>query len=511
MDKEQNAVIGKDAIESLTIGMYDDSRFIYREYVQNAVDQIDQAVKLGFLGKRSEGQVHINIDDKNKRITIEDNATGIKASEVDAVLRNIAQSSKEKGVNKGFRGIGKLGGLAYCDLLIFETSYEGEEVKSRMVLDAKKLRTIINDRQAKESAVEVIDNITTVSTDNESKDSRYFKVILENVSNNDLLNKDYIKEYLRMVAPVPFPSRFIYGGKIREELCHKNYSLDEYSIYVGTEQLYKSYTSTVYDINGRRGDQIVDICTFNFKTPSGEDLLWGWYGISEFSGVIPEKTNPARGLRLRSGNIQIGSESTLVKFHREQRGNFYFFGEVHALHKELVPNARRDYFSENEVLKVFERELSEYFKKELYNLYYFASNVRNNQRQIDKYNEVAAEYKEKKFTDNEEAEKYKEEIEEVLEKAEKAEQNLAKIETSFEPEKEDPKAKIFKQLTKNKPVKVKEIKVNGNEKTKFLTDDISNLPNKDRKLISRIFRVIDNVLTKDSAENLKSKIIEDFQ
>lgn len=37
-------IIGKDVIESLTLSMYDDSKFIYREYIQNSADQIDKAI-----------------------------------------------------------------------------------------------------------------------------------------------------------------------------------------------------------------------------------------------------------------------------------------------------------------------------------------------------------------------------------------------------------------------------------------------------------------------------------
>ena len=39
-----NPRIGKDVIESLTLGMYEDCRFIYREYIQNSADQVDKAV-----------------------------------------------------------------------------------------------------------------------------------------------------------------------------------------------------------------------------------------------------------------------------------------------------------------------------------------------------------------------------------------------------------------------------------------------------------------------------------
>jgi len=69
-------LIGKDVIESLTLGMYEDSRFIYREYIQNAADQIDKAVKEKLIS-RAEGAIHIDINTQKKTISIEDNATGI--------------------------------------------------------------------------------------------------------------------------------------------------------------------------------------------------------------------------------------------------------------------------------------------------------------------------------------------------------------------------------------------------------------------------------------------------
>jgi len=107
--------IGKDVIESLTLGMYEDSRFIFREYVQNSADQIDKAVELGIISNRNEGNIFINIDAENKTIIFEDNATGIESDKVDSILRNIAQSTKDRGRDKGFRGIGRLGGLGYCE------------------------------------------------------------------------------------------------------------------------------------------------------------------------------------------------------------------------------------------------------------------------------------------------------------------------------------------------------------------------------------------------------------
>lgn len=201
MDNQHRTIIGKDIIESLTLGMYEDSRFIFREYIQNAADQIDKAVAQKVLPSRKDGKIWINIDKDEKKITIEDNATGIKKTEVVKILKNIAQSTKQRGIDKGFRGIGRLGGIAYCDELIFETSYKGETTKSVMIWSAKELKDIINNRSKEEEAVKVIDQVTDFDFSNEDENKHYFRVILENVSNALLLDFRNIQEYLSMIAP----------------------------------------------------------------------------------------------------------------------------------------------------------------------------------------------------------------------------------------------------------------------------------------------------------------------
>lgn len=70
-------VFGANILENLTTGMYQDSRVIYREYIQNACDQIDVACKLGLLASKKDGYINIQINGDNRTITIADNATGI--------------------------------------------------------------------------------------------------------------------------------------------------------------------------------------------------------------------------------------------------------------------------------------------------------------------------------------------------------------------------------------------------------------------------------------------------
>ena len=53
--------IGKNLIEILTDGMYKNPLFMYREYVQNASDAIDDAVKKNYLNSAREGVIKIKI------------------------------------------------------------------------------------------------------------------------------------------------------------------------------------------------------------------------------------------------------------------------------------------------------------------------------------------------------------------------------------------------------------------------------------------------------------------
>lgn len=67
--------IGKFTLESLTSGMYSSPKDLYREYIQNSVDSIDQAITSSIL-KPGEGKIIIHIDSHKRNIKIEDNGTG---------------------------------------------------------------------------------------------------------------------------------------------------------------------------------------------------------------------------------------------------------------------------------------------------------------------------------------------------------------------------------------------------------------------------------------------------
>ena len=60
------AKIGKYVIDSLTRSMYEDSRCIYREYIQNAADQIDLA-REQHLDDNDYYEIHVRIFRNQKK------------------------------------------------------------------------------------------------------------------------------------------------------------------------------------------------------------------------------------------------------------------------------------------------------------------------------------------------------------------------------------------------------------------------------------------------------------
>lgn len=514
MDKNNKTVIGKDVIESLTTGMYDDSRFIYREYIQNAADQIDKARQQGLVSE-SEGEIYINIDPDKKIISIEDDATGIEESKVVEILKNIAQSTKQRGVDKGFRGIGRLGGLGYCEKLVFETSFKGEAVKSIMTWDAKKLKAIINNRNQKEEASSVIDEVTSLEKEKEKPESHYFKVTLLNVTNKDLLDVKETREYLSMVAPVAFNTNFLFAGEIYKELEKEGIKLDEYKTFINTDPLFKSYNSYIYDRTDstkKKTDEVKEVCFFKEYDKNGNMLFWGWYSITEKMQSL-HPINRSRGFRLRKANIQIGDEDTLTKLHKDRRFQFYYFSEIYALHKDLIPNARRDNFSETETYHEFEYKLREFFHTTIYKICHTASDANSAKKKRSDLEQTFEEYQQKEklgFIDNNEKKELLEAIDKKKEEVKKAETKLATKAKSVD--NLSPISKIIERATTTTSfVKYEDIAVETDTKPVFRTDKLSKLNKEQRKFLGSIFSVIQNVLPKDTAELLILKIEESYK
>src|SRR5215475_3131612 len=95
-------VIGKDILELLSSSMYVDPMTIYREYVQNSADAIDEAKRIGLLPERSRGRVEITLDDSSRAIRIRDNGTGVDEDAFYERLTAFGASLKRGKSARGF-------------------------------------------------------------------------------------------------------------------------------------------------------------------------------------------------------------------------------------------------------------------------------------------------------------------------------------------------------------------------------------------------------------------------
>lgn len=519
--------IGKNVIENLTTAMYTDSRIVFREYIQNSVDQIDKAKQMSMF-KGETLYIDIEIDQSLRNIIIKDNATGIESANVEKYLANIADSYKDRDKDKGFRGIGRLGGLAYCDNLRFITSSFGETKKSVMSWDAKLCRRLIFDKEIRDSAEEILKQVIKIETGPCSKEEHYFIVELNGIrqDNSDLLDTQKVKDYISDNAPVGYSSKFIFSSKIYQYASESDVRIDEYDIRVNGDDVYKNYGTVLYEkTNGhkRRYDELYELEFKEFRNDKDELLAWMWFGISGFLKQIPEVGNPMRGLRLRKGNIQVGNGNTLVPRFKEPRGNFYFVGEIHVTHNEIIPNARRDYFIENQTLKAFEAKLEMFFAHTLHKLYYNASRTKNllkREREYIKAKEALRLKDEQGFISNDENKEMTIKVEKAKVENEKAKKELNKIKKKAE---DDPSFKRvidvlqkqheedLRELNKDPAEgsdKVKEQEVGFTEEDKsnktvsYIVDELSTLDRKERNLVKKIYGIIQRNLPEEVSSEL---------
>lgn len=524
--------IGKKILENLTRGMYEDSKIIYREYIQNSAYQIFTATANNTFDE--ELFIDIKIDNANRNIYIKDNATGISRDLVPEKLSNVADSEKNEEIGLGFRGIGRLGGLAYCEKLRFITTAAGEDTKTIMTWDAKELNRILDDKSIKDDATEVLKKIIHYEYEPCDENEHFFIVELLNISedNSELLSAKKVRDYISMNAPVPFGSKFHYKHDVLKYIDTKGLPRNEYVIYINEEDVSKPYTTTLYkkinDNQKEKYDEIYDIKIKEFFTADGEMLAWMWYGISRFEKQIPFPLNETAGIRLRQANIQIGNERTLAPRFKEPRGNLYFIGEVHTVHKDLTPNARRDYFNENAVINDLEAQLEYFFKDMLHTTYHYANDVKNTfKKELDFYKKQdELERKQGRFVNDKEKQKLEKAFETAAEEKEKALKDIEKYEAKGE--NNDVLRIVFSKIKdKHKKTLLEsgfadEVKVNTPKipkqepkqqpiKKGYLTQELTHLSKEYQKLISRIYDVIMQNLPPDKSEELISKIQEELK
>lgn len=501
---ETEVQVGKYTLESLTTGMYSDPKIVYREYIQNSVDSLENAVRQGII-EQSSMRIDIIVSEENSRISIRDNGTGIKSSETQATLMNVGNSKKRNANNRGFRGIGRLGGMSYCDTLVFSTSYEGENCKTVVSFDCKKLKKLLVPGQYEDlSLSDVLEEITTIEVQSEKTEKHYFVVEMENVSGySDLLNIDAAKSYISQVAPLPYQTRhFIYISQLKEFLKDHVYGLEEFPIFVGEEEtdiepVYKPNKSRFKaDRNKKIVDEISSMAYFDV-TIDGELYALGWYGNCGWYGFLLDRE--ISGFRVRKGNILIGDSRTLNGIFKEPRFNGWTQGEIFIVTDKLVPNARRDDFEQNEAYYQLINALSTGVAIDITRAIREASQDRNDPsvkvlNEMNKKISEATAITSEGFNSSVDKDKLVDELETAVEKLKKA-----KVKDEYAPKKEE----LLQKLEET----VKQVVSSNNYKINKIS---SGIDKKSKNVLKTVSDILSKKLSKFLVDEIIAEIIEEL-
>lgn len=514
-------VAGKFLLEILTRGMYSNPMHVYREYIQNSSDSIDKAIEAGIL-QSADAEIHISIDEKGRSIIIRDNGLGIPLNITRIKLMNVGVSDKDGITERGFRGIGRLGGLAYAEKVQFVTSAIGDSTRTIMTCDCIRMQQLLQKSNNETSDImETFKAISAFEEQPEDSNEHYFEVRLLGVpQESGLLDEDGVIRYLSETAPIDFDSQqFPQARKIRDHFSEKGFPITCYKILRGARKkpIYKLYSRSLS--TGKQGrtkakDYVRDVEFIYKEASDGKPLYIGWLAITDFSGVISDES--VQGIRFRKGNILVGSGTTFANFFPSEghNANRMFAGEIHVLHDELVPNSQRDDFEPSTAYNEMRKSLSEWAGMINRKYRRGTSEATSALRNLTKLNEEQKELEGKidsgAITSDEKREQIAERLEKIARTREKEEKTVRKAmeRGTFDDERKETVEKALSQTeAATKKVTALNTKiVNAGYATK--NDLPSSYSRDERKLYQRIISIIDSYFASEpqTAEALREEI-----
>ena len=343
---EESVYVGKDVLDLLTGSMYLDPLNIYREYVQNAADSIDEAREAG-LAFPVGPQIAFEFNHQERSVRIRDCGVAIPAADFVRRLTTIGASGKRGKKQRGFRGVGRLSGLGYCQELIFRSRAEGETKVSELRWDGRVLRDKMRDPAFVGGLADIVAAAATQTRlPGDGFPDRFFEVELRKVQrlrNDLLLNEAAIKEYLSQVAPVPFAPTFSHGEAIEAHLARAGVGRTVDIQFAGDPVPVFHRAVDEFPISEKISERISVIEPVEYFDSDGDLVAIGWLGHHTYAGAISRKLGLG-GVRLRCGNIQIGDERILSQLFPEPRFSAWAIGDIHVVSPKIIPNGRRDEF-----------------------------------------------------------------------------------------------------------------------------------------------------------------------
>lgn len=317
---------GGFVLETLTVGMYGESRNAIREYIQNGFDSIERAIKHLKLLEAGQGLIQIIMNQSEDILIIRDNGAGLSTGIAVETLTSIGASAKNYKTNAGFRGIGRLSGIVFSNRVIFTTKASGEEEQTVVTFNAALMREEMKPENGSEiSAEDLLHKCVDVSVvPAANQDDHFFEVKLEGFDNPpaECTDSRLMDDFVSQVAPVPYQDNFPFRSVLTTVSKECQLPIEEVKITI------KDGTNDPVEVKKVYGDKYNIgagwVKLNDYKTYKSPDCnWWAWVGLKDESGAYSDPS--VRGLRVRVKNIQIdGTDLIRDIFQHHAASNIRF-------------------------------------------------------------------------------------------------------------------------------------------------------------------------------------------
>lgn len=362
---EVQPFFGSFILETLTLGMYAESRNAIREYVQNSFDSIRQARSEGLL-EPGAGTIRVQMGDD--AVSILDDGVGMSSDTAAGFLTSIGASRKDYRKQAGFRGIGRLSGLVLCDSLVFRTKSKGDRHETHVTFDGRGLREDLIPSNAQAIPLDKLlrKHVKVVRPTAANKAEHFFAVDMLGLYDPppECTSPFRMVEFLGEVAPVGYRDEFFFGDQIEAEAERRHEPIEAVQILV-VHNDDEHVVTKPYGEKFKIGSLAVPLVNIAFQQ-SAQGYWWGWTSEKDVSGTY---AGNEAGIRVRVRNIQIDGTELMRDIFADTPGaktytrfNEWYLGEIFVTHDDLIPNARRDGFEENKAWLAARAELIEMCK-----------------------------------------------------------------------------------------------------------------------------------------------------
>jgi Histidine kinase-, DNA gyrase B-, and HSP90-like ATPase len=356
------------AVLILSSDLYPRKLEIVREYIQNASDAIDAFAAIAdILKDTSEPQIKISI--QGRSLLIFDNGIGMNQEEV-SKLRRIAYSEKKAGEEAGYKGIGKLAGIAVADKLKISSTSYGDTKLHHFEFRAKDMREEIGQKKKQgviEHASDAIIRHTTLWSTDIDRAAHFTLVEVRGISEScpELLDANRLKEYIGDIAPVDFSPEFKWGARLSQHLRQNVPDYSPKTVYLSKQngeriRICKPYDNSMMiaepeyiEVHDKENlNNTLALCWYATK---GQEVLGQIRPAGKIFSVDGE-TDDLRdkkrfaGLVYKLFGFSVGDRSLPVRTLWGQSGPraLWFTGEIHIIDKNVLPTTDRSDFVEND-------------------------------------------------------------------------------------------------------------------------------------------------------------------